>query len=84
MTGTRIEVTLPIPRIPPRMDRAVSRAMTPPTSAGDSDRPPPWASLMAASFTALAWTIFPIPNAARDAKIAKRMPAHFAFRPFHK
>jgi hypothetical protein len=65
-----ISVTSPMRRMPPRMTAAVMIASTTPVICGDT---PKLARRLSA--TELAWTMFPIPNAASATSAAKAVPS---------
>ena len=83
MIGTKAEHILAMLFTPPKMTTATSAAITTPTSmravlgniTSCSNR-------LTFSLIALACTVFPMPNAATEAKIAKSMDNHLTFNPF--
>ena len=79
MKGTRTCVTSAIRVMPPRITTPVSATITSPlTWTGTPNE------AFTDSATLLAWTMLPIPNAARAVSKAKRLPSQGARRPFFR
>ena len=76
MVGARIEVTLPMRPIPPRMTRATTEAVARPVTQTGTPK-----VVATVSATVLAWTAFPVRKAVKARRTAKKTAMGFQAGP---